>query len=242
MKDHKTSATLLFIFVLTLIISGCVSSGPDPRATLPEGMSDQPSLQPNYSSLPPSEGSLWTDESDPFFEDTKARKPGDTLIVNIFENSQSSMDATTKADRTSTMDIGIPNFFGYMRQFEALPNPTSKGMLGDKIVGTKYKNSFEGDGKSNRNGYVRASVAARIIEVLPNGNYSIFGKRATKVNQEVQHIVVSGIVRPEDISYDNIVQSTSLADSRIEYYGQGVLADKQKQGWGTRLIDNVWPF
>jgi flagellar L-ring protein precursor FlgH len=89
---------------------------------------------------------------------------------------------------------------------------------------------------------VTASIAARVTEVLPNGNLSLFGRRAMKVDNEVQYITVAGIIRPQDVSSSNRVKSTSLADSRIEYYGKGALADKQKPGWGTRIIDNLWPW
>ncbi|MFO7749085.1 MAG: flagellar basal body L-ring protein FlgH [Desulfobacteraceae bacterium] len=228
---------------LVLFLSGCAAvEEKDPRQVLPRGMSDQPALQPQYATIPPAEGSLWTETSDPLFEDTKARTPGDTLVVDIVENSSSSMDVNTETSRESSMDIGVPNFFGQMRQFEALPNPTSKGMLADKLVGTRYNNDFKGEGTSDRTGQVTASISARITEVLPNGNLAVFGKRAMKVNSEVQYIVVSGIVRPQDITSDNRVQSTYLADSTIEYFGRGALADKQKPGWGTRVFDNLWPF
>ncbi|MBF0411397.1 MAG: flagellar basal body L-ring protein FlgH [Desulfamplus sp.] len=238
----KTQRWLVtFTVFIMVIISGCAAKK-DNEALLPPGISDQPALQTKYEPLPPSEGSLWTETSDPFFEDTKARQPGDTLIVDIVENAKSSMDAATEAGRTSKMDIGVPNFFGYTEPFVALANPTKRGMIADTMVGTKYDNSFKGEAKSNRNGQITASIAARIVDVLPNGNYTIYGKRAMKLNQEVQYIVVSGVVRPEDIGDNNRVQSTYLADSRIEYFGQGVIADKQKQGWGTRLFDNLWPF
>ena len=231
-------ALIPFVFFI-----GCGGVKPDPNAVAtPPGISTEPALQVRYEPLPPAEGSLWTEERDPFFEDTKARQPGDTLIVDIVENATSSMEGSTESKRSTSMDIGVPNFFGYMRQFEALPNPVTKGMIGEKMVGTKYDNQFTGEGKSNRNGSITASIAARITEVLPNGNFHIYGKRAIKLNREVQYITVSGIVRPEDIGDTNRVQSTYLADSRIEYYGQGTIADKQKPGWGTRLFDNFWPF
>jgi flagellar L-ring protein precursor FlgH len=78
--------------------------------------------------------------------------------------------------------------------------------------------------------------------VLPNGNVTIYGKREMKVNNELQRITVSGIIRPEDIGADNRVKSTYLADARIEYSGEGVIADKQSPGWGIRILDKVWPF
>jgi flagellar L-ring protein precursor FlgH len=81
-----------------------------------------------------------------------------------------------------------------------------------------------------------------VTKVLPNGNLMLYGRREMKVNNEVQYIVVSGIVRPQDIDPSNRVKSTFVADARIEYYGEGVLADKQRPGWGTRVLDQVWPF
>ncbi len=243
MKKFILTVSALAFMGCSLVTGGCATKQKeDPQAVIPEGLSDQPSLQPSYAFLPPEEGSLWTPESDPFFADTKARKPGDTVVIDIVENSSSSMDVNTETSRDTSMDIGIPNFFGYMRQFEALDNPVSKGMLADKMVGTNYTNSFKGEAKSDRKGQVTASISARITEVLPNGNLNLYGKRAMKVNNEVQYIIVSGIVRPQDITSDNRVQSTYLADSRIEYYGRGALADKQNPGWGTRLFDNLWPF
>jgi flagellar L-ring protein precursor FlgH len=109
-------------------------------------------------------------------------------------------------------------------------------------VGADSTSTFSGEAKSDRSGQVTASIAARITEVLPNGTLSVFGRRAMKVNNEVQYITVSGIVRPQDISAANRVKSTYLADSSIEYYGKGALADKQNPGWGTRILENIWPW
>ena len=70
----------------------------------------------------------------------------------------------------------------------------------------------------------------------------IQGAREVRVNEETQYMVISGLVRSRDIDSNNSVESTQLADSKVEYYGEGVLADKQRQGWLSRLLDNVWPF
>ena len=94
----------------------------------------------------------------------------------------------------------------------------------------------------DRSGQVTASIGAVVTRVLPNGNLVIHGRREMKVNNEVQYISVTGIARQRDIDKDNRIKSIYLADSRIEYYGKGVLADKQRPGWGTRILDFVWPF
>jgi len=229
---------LIGMFMAVLVLSGCMgikSGNKDSMAVLPEGGSDQPVLQPEYASLPPSEGSLWTSESrSRFFEDTKAALVGDTVIVDIVENASSQMDVNTETSRETGVNVGVSNLFGVTSGLGA----TAAG----KLVGADFKNDFKGEAKNDRSGRITASIAARITEILPNGNLSLFGRRAMRVNGEVQYISVSGILRPGDIAADNRVQSTFLADSKIEYSGKGVLADKQHPGWGTRLMDNLWPF
>ena len=241
---EKYISRFFLIIVSVLLISGCTAGvNENPMSVLPKGLSDQPVLQPVYATAQPAEGSLWTQNSQSLFKDIKARHTGDTVVVDIVENSTSKMDVNTETGRATKMDVGVPNFFGLMQHFgTSASKPPSKGLMADKLVGAQYTNTFKGNAKNDRSGSITASIAARVIDVLPNGNLSIYGKRAMKVNGEVQYIIVSGIVRPQDISPDNRVQSTYLADSKIEYYGRGTLADKQKPGWGTRLFDNLWPF
>ena len=234
---HIINMLVLFLFFMGFW--GCISSSQKDTAGLviPKGVSIEPVLQPEFVSARPSEGSLWMDKNGSMFEDSKAGHIGDTVIVDIIENSTSSMDVNTETSRKTGMDIGVPkiNLLGKTTDFGASLGDTS-------LIGTDFSNNFTGEATSDRSGQVTASIAARITEVLPNGNLSLFGRKAMKVNNEVQYITVSGIIRPQDISADNRVKSTNLADSRIEYYGSGVLSDKQKPGWGTRIIDNIWPW
>lgn len=230
---------LLMVLLFFMGILGCTTGAGNDTAGLviPPGGSTEPTLQPEFSAPQPSEGSLWINANRSIFEDSKATRVGDTVIVDIIENSTSSMDVNTDASRKTGMDIGVPtiNLLGKATNFGAAAGDT-------KLIGTDFSNTFKGEAKSDRSGQVTASIAARVTDVLPNGNLSLFGRRAMKVNNEVQYITVAGIIRPQDISASNRVKSTYLADSRIEYYGKGALADKQKPGWGTRIIDNIWPW
>ncbi|HDG98416.1 MAG TPA: flagellar basal body L-ring protein FlgH, partial [Desulfobacterales bacterium] len=103
-------------------------------------------------------------------------------------------------------------------------------------------NSFDGSGSTSRDETMTASITARVVEVLPNGNLYIRGTRQIKVNNEVQYITLSGLIRPYDISPDNTVLSSYIADAKIEYTGKGAVSDKQRPGWLMRLLDYVWPF
>ena len=103
-------------------------------------------------------------------------------------------------------------------------------------------NSFNGSGSTTRDESMTAAITARVIEVRPNGNLLIKGTREVKVNNETQFIILSGLIRPVDISPDNTVLSSYIGNAKIEYIGTGSLSDKQRPGWLARAVDFVWPF
>jgi flagellar L-ring protein precursor FlgH len=237
--EFKYINRIIALLLFGLLATGCATGDHQDTSTLalPPGGSVEPALPLDYAVNRTAEGSLWSNSRASLFEDTKANYVGDTVIIDIVENSNSKMGVNTDSSRKSGMDIGVPtiSMFGIDSNMGAADGATS-------LLKTDFTSSFKGAGESDRSGQVTASIAARVTEVLPNGNLSLFGRRAMKVDNEVQYIVVSGIIRPKDISATNRVESTYLADSRIEYYGKGNLADKQIPGWGTRLIENVWPW
>jgi flagellar L-ring protein precursor FlgH len=102
--------------------------------------------------------------------------------------------------------------------------------------------TMKGTGDTNRGNTLVLNVAGRVIRRLENGNLLIEARKQVTINSEDQYIVITGIIRPEDVSADNYVNSKNIADARIVYTGSGVVADKQNPGWGTRVLDYVWPF
>jgi len=176
-----------------------------------------------------------------FFQDLRAFKVGDLVTVNIVETSKANKKAATKTGRSSSIDAGITNLLGYetkMRKWGGLP----KAFDNTAMFKASMANSFDGSGSTSRDETMTASITARVMEVLPNGNLYIRGTRQIKVNNEVQYITLSGLIRPYDISPDNTVLSTYIADAKIEYTGKGPVSDKQRPGWLIRLLDYVWPF
>ena len=80
------------------------------------------------------------------------------------------------------------------------------------------------------------------MDLFPNGNLRIAGKREVVINNERQILILTGVIRPEDIQANNTIQSTYVADAKIILTGQGVAQEKQHPGWMARVLDEVWPF
>lgn len=234
---------LSFILIFLLIVccgSGCARRQQQNVMPKPQmgQRNDMPSPETLFASLPPEEGSLWTDSGNMMFVDQKARRVGDTVIVDIVEKSSSKLGANTKVTKENSIEANLPDLLGYMAALKA-KNPN---LDPDDLISSAFKHEATGTGESDRSGEITGSIGAIVTSVLPNGNITIFGQRELKVNNEAQYITVSGIVRPKDIDGDNRVKSTYLADARIEYSGRGVIADTQKVGWLTRVLAFIWPF
>lgn len=110
------------------------------------------------------------------------------------------------------------------------------------LVKAGSKSGLTATGETKRESNLKAVVGVRVVKVLPNGIMQVEGAREMRINEETQILVVRGLIRPQDIQPDNTITSNYLANAKIEYFGQGVLADKQRPGWLTRILDNIWPF
>jgi len=217
-----------------------------------EKMAVKQSMIPQPVVSPPvdSEGSLWQAGSslNGMFIDTKARNVGDIVTVRIEESAKATNKANTETERNSSLEAGIEKLFGLEDwwQNEILPdiggswpkinpfgNPSIKGSL---------KSDFEGDGETSRSGSLDAFITCRVMEVMSNGNLKIVGTREVMVNYENQMIILSGIIRPRDISENNVILSTFVSDAKIAYSGSGVVNDRQRPGWLSNLMNTVWPF
>ena len=112
----------------------------------------------------------------------------------------------------------------------------------DPMVNATIANSKQGTGTVTRNGTLTATISALITDIVPGGNLRIEGRRSVTVNNEEQIMVLRGIVRPQDINFDNTIPSTLIADASISYSGEGVVADEQRKGWLAKILSKVWPF
>ena len=226
----KTITFLVLGCIVTLV--GC--AGDPLRSQQPrQMMQTYPSPPPPP---PPVDGSVWRDGAplEMLYTDQKARAVGDLVTVNIVEVASASKEATTQTGRSSSISASVDAFFGLEKFVPPGANPA-------KVAGS-LANNFDGSGKTVRSGKVTATVTAVVTQILPNGNLVIEGSREITVNNEQELIVLSGVVRPKDISPGNMVLSTALGNGQIAYYGSGIIAEKQRPGWLGRVVDAVWPF
>jgi len=147
------------------------------------------------------------------------------------ESASASKNATTKTAKTTALDA---SWSGVLQKL-------SGDLVGSEVK-ANFGNSFDGQGATTRNSTLNAFIGAQVIQVLPNGNLAILGSRQVQVNNENQIINIQGVIRPMDVDSTNQVLSTAIAEAKIELTGQGVVSDKQRVGWLTKILDWVWPF
>lgn len=191
----------------------------------------------------PSPGSLWRETSG-WFEDRKARGVNDLVTIKIEETTLASNSAQTGTGRSSTMDAKIPEFFGIPLSYD-MGKIIGKGMAGINItpsVKVAGENEFSGQGNTTRTGSLSATITARIVEVLPNGNFVIESRKDISINREKEVLILRGVIRPDDIAADNTISSGYIANAQMTYTGDGVIGDKQGQGWLVQVLDWIWPF
>ncbi len=223
---------LLLILILSLT-SGCFSNR-KPVVQIPEP------LEEVQIATPPAKepGSLWTNHQSSMFSDRKAQNVGDIVTVIIDESASANKSATTTTGRESSMTAGIPTLFG----IEDNSIYEKNGINFANLVSANFENDFEGNGTTTRSDKLTASLATQVVGRYPNGQLKIRGGKEVMVNNEVQIIYLTGIIRPVDITAANTVNSDKILNARISYTGDGVLSDKQEPGWLMRSLDNLWPF
>ncbi len=221
----------LLLPLLVLILGGCATEKTEIKTITPEEQQIRPVA--DYSS-----GSLWQSTSGGMTEDVKARRRGDIITIVISETASASKQANTGTSRDSSTSAGITNLLGL----------ENKGIMANnfadlsKILNATSSSAFKGSGSTSRQENLNATITARVIDVLPNGNLIIEGRRNIKVNDEDQIIVLEGTVRSRDIAQDNTINSIYVADARISYSGRGIISDRQSPGWLMNLLDKIWPF
>lgn len=212
-----------------LLVAACAHQSAEVRTPAFDEQIAKPQM--NYAS-----GSLWQASSTGLAEDLKARQRGDIITVVISEQASASKQASTGTKRGSSMSAGIPKLLGLEK------TPIRSWADLDQLLSVSFDSKFDGTGSTSRQETLQATISAKVLDVLANGNLLIEGRRNVKVNNEDQIIVLTGTVRSRDISADNTVSSAMVADAKIAYSGKGVISDRQRPGWLMNALDWAWPF
>ena len=238
----------VLLLILLAILPGCKMAEKLAQIDEPPGLSQiqDPTLVSNYrpismpmpEPLEPNQGmgnSLWQTGSKAFFKDQRACKVGDILTVLITLDQKQEIEMTPSLSQTSTLNSSITNLYGLQKKFKpsiGLPN----------ILGATSSPSLTGSGKYTVNDKMSITMAANIIQILPNGSMVIDGRQEIGLVNEVREIYLSGIVRREDISAANTITMPKIAQLRIGYRGRGDLTDNMTEPLAHRIIHKVSPF
>lgn len=230
-QSSRHPAAWLACAASAALLSGCVASG-DVRPYAPMAPI-QPVVQ---APMPPTEGAIYRGGGGglSLFADRRARDVGDLLTIQLVENTTAQTTATTQVGKDSSIDIGGPDLFGA---------PVTIG--GREVLGASASGSrdFEGNGRSAQSNRLQGSVTVTVVQRLPNGNLVVEGSKNLRLNQGDELVQVQGIVRPSDISTDNTVASSRVADARIVYGGRGAIAQSNAMGWLGRFFNSrLYPY
>jgi flagellar L-ring protein precursor FlgH len=182
-------------------------------------------------------GSIYAPELGPInmIADKTARRPGDLITVLIAESQEVKNEETAQLRRGTTLDYAFNSFDIAPDAFDPLPT-----------LGASSKDDFNGTANVEKNGAFTARITAMVMDVLPNGNLVIKGRREIKVDYETKVIEFSGVVRRYDIRADNTILSELVSDARVSYTGEGQLSDTTRRRGLGNLIHQVlvwlWPF
>jgi flagellar L-ring protein precursor FlgH len=185
--------------------------------------------------------SLWPDEKhgSSLFRDLRAFRPMDILTILVNERTEGRKIAETDTERRSNFLGGISEFFGLETRKWAANNDSLDPAA---LINAETNTIFEGTGETTRTGELTGQISAVVVEVLPNNILRVEGTKIVSVNDEEEILVVSGLVRPVDVDSNNSIRSSQIANMRIDFYGQGIVAENQTSGWLARILSYAWPF
>ena len=236
------------VLLVVLAVAGCGKLSQVGRAPEFSGLEGTNQHYAMYSAaLPqdqaaatPADGSsLWAGGTESLLGDRRAARRGDILTVVIEIDDSASISNTTGRNRTGSQKSGLPDFLGIPQRInESLPEGASMA----EAFETRSSSTFKGSGSVSRKEELTLRVAATVVEVLPNGVLRIEGQQEVRVNFEMRELIVTGFVRPNDISRQNEITYDKIAGARVSYGGRGQISDFQQPTYGQQAADIVLPF
>jgi len=239
-KELLTTLTLIFA-ILTL--SGCTAGLTEPEIDFepPKYVEQIPAREDKQDFV--STGSIFGQGENPLFSDHKAMNVNDIVTVIISEVASSSSVGAKQLSENDTMNLG-GGAFTTTGNANGTVKSGLNGLNGLSDVGfnSTSSSSYKGKGSATKDARFTTTVSARVVKILQNGNYFISGKREILVDDQKQIIQISGVIRPYDIDQNNNINSAQMSDAKILYKTEGDVDRANKQGWGTKAIQAIWPF
>jgi flagellar L-ring protein precursor FlgH len=209
------------------VLGGCVTppKEPDWSATWPE-----PAPTPDSAN-----GAIFQTGHDvALFENSVARRVGDTLTIKLNENTNASKSSSTTTAKATKAELPGPTIAG--RPVTAHGTPILEASVDNST-------SFDGSGDSSQSNRLVGDITVTVAQRLPNGNLLVRGQKWITINQGREYVRIQGIVRPIDIESDNSISSLKVADAQIAYGGKGALNDANTPGLLARFFNMPWlPF
>jgi flagellar L-ring protein precursor FlgH len=234
--------------MLALLAAGCgrfdhVGQEPDftPVVAGPEHAAvAAPIFEPlSLEAEPLSAASLWTGGRNSLLGDRRAQDRGDILTVVVEIDEGAEIANSTNRARSGSESLGMPDFFGLPQRL-ARGLPEGAGL--DPAVGLEGSSESSGEGGVRRQEKLTLRVAAAVVDVLPSGVLQIEGRQEVRVNFELREMLVTGYVRPEDVSRQNEITYDKIAAARISYGGRGHITDMQQPRAGQQVLDRLLPL
>ncbi|MFY0989076.1 flagellar basal body L-ring protein FlgH [Halomonas sp. C05BenzN] len=219
-------AALVLLALGMLMLGGCAQI---PRASV---VGEQERIEMTEPPPRVANGSIYQPQRgmQPLFEDRRPRMIGDILTIVLDEEVSASKNSQSNANRNGSADLNLAEL------------PDALERLAEYGFDLSGSSDFSGGGGSQANNSFTGTITVSVLEVMHNGNLRVRGEKQIAINQGTEFIRFSGVVNPRTITGQNTVPSTSVADARIEYVGDGYINEAQHMGWLQRFFLNVSPF
>lgn len=240
-KNKLTAGNKLSTGILILTLMGMAACANTHKAVDPKSAVIPQKIYNQTAKI--SDGAIWSGDTakNLLFEDTKARIVGDLVTVILNETASSTQTATTNTSKNSNINLETNSILGLPSNLN-VQNFLGMGTNFNPALNASTSKSNQGSGTTTRSGSLTGTLSATIVSINANGNFEIEGKRSVTINNEEQLMVLTGVIRPSDINFDNTINSSLIANASITYSGEGVIADEQRVGWMMRIISLIWPF
>lgn len=248
----RAAACTALALVLATTAGGCslatriTEVGDTPKLSqIAEDPADEPAYRPVRLPMPvqPQAGdnpnSLWRPGAKAFFKDTRAKDVGDILTIRLKLDDKAKLKNSTKRARDDGESQSIDAMLGFEGAIQKVVPAVG---VGGPILSFDSDHQTNGNGGIDRQEEIELTFAAIVTQILPNGLLAIVGRQEIRVNYELRELMITGVIRPQDIEADNSIAHEKIAEMRVAYGGRGTLSDLQQPRWGTQIWDIIFPF